>query len=147
MYDLLNFFLLQAFAMLLVTIILPGLKLEGVFGLFLMVGSLAVLNASLWDSALFHALPKNFTVHSATLILINGALFWVLVKLLPGISIKGVLPAIFAPLLYTSLTILIQTWFADVDVIALLRQALEGLSGLKETFLGTPRKGDEVGYF
>jgi len=136
MYEILNFFLLQSLALLAVCIILPGLKLDGILGIFLLVVSIGILNSSLWDSALFHALPESFSIHSATLVLINGALFWVLVKILPGIRIEGLLTALIAPLLYTALSIFIQVSFADVDVIGVLLSAFDGLSGVRDQLLG-----------
>ena len=136
MYEILNFFLLQSLALLAVCIILPGLKIDGILGIFLLVIALAVLNASIWDSALFHALPKSFSLHSATLVLINGALFWLLVKILPGIRIEGAFSALVAPLFYSALSIIIQTWLEGVDVIGVLLSGLDGLSGLRDQLLG-----------
>ena len=57
------------------------------------------------------------TQDGLTLLGANGLLFWVLVKLLPGIEVDGILPAIAAPVVYTLLSVLISTHASDVDVI------------------------------
>ena len=70
--------------------------------------------------------------------LINGVLFWVLVKVLPGIEIQGILPAVLAPVTYTVLTVLIQTYGSHINVIDSVKSLASSLSGVKEQMLEEP---------
>ena len=124
--------------MIAVTVLIPGLKLNGIFGAFGMVMALALLNSTLWDSGLFHAMPEVQSLHGLVLMLINGVLFWVLVKVLPGIEIKGILPAVLAPVTYTVLTVLIQTYGSHINVIDSVKSLASSLSGVKEQMLEEP---------
>ncbi len=133
MNELINFFLLQTVAMIVVTLLIPGLKLNGLLGAFWMVAALALLNSTLWDSGLFHALPDVKSLHGLVLMLANGVLFWILVKILPGIQIKGVLPALLAPVTNTILTVLIQTYGSHIDVISTVKSFAQQVSGVRDT--------------
>jgi len=115
--ELANFFVLQVVAMFVITLLIPRLKITSIFGAVSIVGALAVVNSTLWDSSLFHAIPDFTSSKSLALIGVNGALFFILVKLLPGIEMKGILAAFLAPVAYTFATILIQTYATSFDVI------------------------------
>jgi len=111
----LSYWVLQAAAMLLTVFLIPKLRVTSIFGALFMVIGIALVNAFYWDAALFFAVPDSMTIKTLLLFLSNGIIFWVLVKLLPGIESDGLLPALFAPLLFTFCSFLIRTYAGDVD--------------------------------
>ncbi len=106
--EFLSYWGLQSFSMLATAALLPKLRITNPLGAILMVAALGAVNATIWDGALFFNIPNTFTHHTITLLLSNGVLFWVLVKLLPGIEMDGVLTAVVAPLVFTVLSLLIH---------------------------------------
>ena len=116
MRELANFFVLQVVAMFVITLLIPRLKITSLFGAIGIVGALAVVNSTLWDSSLFHAIPDFSNSKSLALIGVNGVVFFILVKVLPGIEMKGILAAFLAPIAYTFATILIQSYAPTFDV-------------------------------
>ena len=102
-------------AMFLTVLIVPGLKISNFTGAFLAVLGIAFVNSMLWDAALFFFLPKYLSLNSLLLLLTNGAIFWLVVKLAPGIDIKGIAPAIFAPIVFTVCNFFTRKYAADVD--------------------------------
>jgi len=111
----LDFWILQSAAMLLTVLIVPKLRLTGLSGVILMIAALALVNNVLWDPSLFSALPDTLSSRTVLLLFTNGVIFFVLVKLLPGIEIDGLLPAIAAPIVFTLSSVLIRTYGTDVD--------------------------------
>ena len=95
-------------AMMLTAFVLPGLKVSGPVGAFLAVAGLALVNTHIWSAALFFAVPDSLTAHTATLIVANGLIFWILVKLLPGIEVTGIISAFLAPILFTIFSIFLN---------------------------------------
>jgi uncharacterized membrane protein YvlD (DUF360 family) len=114
---LINTWALQTVAMALTALALPKLRITGILGAFGTVAALALVNTTIWDAGLFASLPGSFSVQALQLLGANGLLFWILVKLLPGIEVDGILPALAAPVVYTVLSVLISTYASDVDVI------------------------------
>ena len=110
-----NHIILQSIAMGLTVFLIPNLRVSSIFGPVLMVLSLAVLNATVWDFALFLSIPSTLTNQAGLLVLTNGALFWVLVKILPGIEVSGVLPALIAPLVFSVISVLIYQYGREID--------------------------------
>ena len=111
----LDFWILQSAAMLLTVLIVPKLRLTGISGVIFMIAAIALVNNVLWDPSLFSALPDSLTSRTALLLFTNGVIFFVLVKLLPGIEIDGLLPAIAAPIVFTLSSVAIRTYGSDVD--------------------------------
>ena len=126
---------LQAIAMAITAMIIPRLEITSLFGALSTVLALALVNATLWDAALFFSVPNSLTSHAFILFLANGVLFWVLVKLLPGIEVEGVLPAILAPIVFTALSLIISKLCQGVDLFALLKLAFHYIQDLKQFFL------------
>lgn len=124
--------------MLLTALLIPGLRITGVSGAFGIVAALAFVNASVWDAALFFQLPNHLSSHALLLLLANGVLFWLLVKLLPGIEIEGILAAIISPLVFTVLSMLITYYGRDIDWMAVFSQVRELIEGARDYFLSTP---------
>lgn len=122
MENLLTQLLFQSIAMALTVGILPNLMISSIFGPVLMVAAITAVNHYFWDSALFYSLPTDFSTRTMTLLFINGALFWILVKVLPGIEMIGFLPAIAGPLVFTAVNIAIQEYGRDIDWSQLMRE-------------------------
>jgi len=130
--------------MIAVTFLIPGIKLNGILGAFWMVMALALLNSTLWDSGLFHSLPDVRSVQGLVLVGVNGALFWFLVKILPGIEMKGLLPAFLAPITYTVLTVLIQTYGSHINVIETVKTVGKQVTEIKNQLLDDSATSEQV---
>ena len=111
----LNYWALQTAAMLLTVILVPKLRLTGIKGAVLTVFAISVVNSFLWDAALFFAVPDSLTLHAVLLFLTNGIIFWVLVKLLPGIEVDGVLPALVAPVVFTGCSFVVSNYAGEIN--------------------------------
>jgi putative membrane protein len=101
---------LQTIAMLITAFLIPGLRITGIFGALFIVIALAFVNSSLWDAALFFQIPNHLTTQALLLFIANGFIFWLLAKLLPGIEIDGLLPALAAPIIFTLCSIAIDRY-------------------------------------
>lgn len=123
--------LFQSVAMALTALFLPRLRITSIFGPILAVLALATINTWFWDSQLFGEIPNAPTVRTGLLLLVNGLIFWVLVKALPGIEVDGFLPALAAPLVFTLTTILITPYLAEVDWAQLFEQLMQAGQELK----------------
>ncbi|MBX7143127.1 MAG: phage holin family protein [Oligoflexia bacterium] len=110
-----NYWILQTLAMMITAFLLPGLQVSGPIGALLTVVAMAFVNTKIWDAALFFAIPNHVSVQAVTLIIANGIIFWVLVKILPGIEVQGVLPALIAPVVFSICNILINQYGKDID--------------------------------
>ena len=129
-----NYWFLQTLAMMFTAFLLPGLKITGPLGALTTVVALAFVNANLWDAALFFHVPASFTMQAALLFITNGVIFWVLIKLLPGISVNGLLPAFVAPIVFTVCSVLIASYFKHVDWPAVIDAIIGVLEQLKSYF-------------
>lgn len=112
-------------------LLIPGLRLKGPIPAFLTVVAIALINSQLWDAALFFKIPDNFTAQAGTLLLANGVLFWVVVKLLPGIEISGILPALAAPVVFTVLSLAVAKYRGEIDWPALYEKAKKQVALVK----------------
>ena len=114
-FQTLNYWILQTIAMGLTIFLIPKLRVSSIFGPVFAVVGLALVNAVIWDAALFFSIPDHFSSQVALLLLTNGIIFWVLVKLLPGIEVQGFLPALVAPLVFTVCSVLVSQYGKDID--------------------------------
>lgn len=137
-----NYWVLQTLAMLLTGLLIPGLKVSGPLGAFAAVLGLAFVNATLWDAALFFSIPESFTTQALLLFLCNGALFWIFIKLMPGIEVEGVLPALAAPVVFTFCSLMISQYGNLIDWGAILDVVVELISSIKEYFYESGVVGD-----
>lgn len=119
---LINYWGLQTVAMMVTAIVIPRLRITSLFGALGIVLALGLVNATVWDTALFFSVPSSFSQQALTLLASNGLLFWVLVKVLPGIEIEGFAPALVAPVVFTALSLAISTYGRDLDLMDLGRQ-------------------------
>lgn len=129
---LINYWGLQTVAMMLTALVIPRMRITSIFGALGIVLALGLVNATVWDTALFFSVPSSFSRQALTLLAANGALFWVLVKVLPGIEIEGFAPAFVAPVVFTALSLAISTYGRDVDLIELGRRGAEMLGVVRD---------------
>ncbi len=111
----LGYWLVQTLAMMLTCLLIPKLKVSSPFWAFVAVVALALVNAHFWDAALFFHIPEAVSTQALILLLANGTLFWVLVKILPGIEVEGIVPAMVAPLVFTVTTLVVAEVAQEVD--------------------------------
>ena len=116
----------------LTALLIPRLRITSIFGAILMVVGLALVNAHLWDAALFLSVPDTLTVHALTLFVVNGLIFWILVKLLPGIEVSGFLPALVAPALFSIISILLTTYGPEIDFLGIGKKGLSKIEAATE---------------
>jgi uncharacterized membrane protein YvlD (DUF360 family) len=111
----LTYWVTQTLAMALTVLLLPNLRVTSIFGPILAVVSLSFINTTLWSSDLFLQIPGSVSTQTITLFAINGAIFWAIVKLLPGIESKGIFPVLAAPIVFTVCAMIIPQISARVD--------------------------------
>jgi putative membrane protein len=126
-----NYWIVQTAAMMLTALLIPNLRITSIFGALLVVFALGLVNATVWDAALFFQVPQAVTTQALVLLLANGAIFWVLVKILPGIEVDGVLPALVAPIVFTLISLLVSRHGRDIDWVGLLDRAIAALESAR----------------
>jgi len=136
--------LLNTIAMMLTALVIPRLRITSIFGALGIVIALAIVNATVWNAAMFETIPHAVTVQTLVLVLSNGAIFWVLVKVLPGIEVEGILPAIVAPIVFTLMSMLVWKFGAHLDVVASAQQAAETVRELRDWISGSGAAGPAV---
>lgn len=97
-----------------------------------MVIALAFVNAHVWDAALFFRIPDSINAQALTLLISNGVVFWLLVKVLPGIEVRGFLPALAAPILFTVLSVFIGKYGEEVEWGKLWKSGIEFVESNRE---------------
>ncbi len=127
-----NYWILQTVAMAVTVLLIPKLKVSSIFGPLLCVVALAAINAHVWDAALFFSVPDSFTAHTAVLFLANGLMFWIVVKILPGIEVEGFLAALVAPVVFTVCSIAIDAYGSKIDLKALGQSTLNVVREVKQ---------------
>lgn len=132
----LNFILLQSLAITILAMLMPKLKITSIAGPILTVIVLSYINDTFWDEKLFFSVPDAPELKALYLILVNALIFYVLVKILPGIEISGIVPALVAPLYLVCSTYIIKTYFHNFDIAKLMVYLLNILTYLKTYFLG-----------
>jgi uncharacterized membrane protein YvlD (DUF360 family) len=137
----LSYWLLQTFAMLVTALLIPKLRVDGPIPAFLTVLALAFVNAHIWDTALFFKVPDTLSSKALTLLLTNGAIFWIIVKVLPGIECEGILPALIAPIVFTFTSFIISEYGSTIDWSAVGKEALRLMLELKSYFEGASERG------
>ena len=131
------FWLFQTIAMMVTGWIVPGLKIVNPLGAILMVVALAFVNAHIWDAALFFEIPDSLTARTLAVLLANGIVFWVLVKLLPWIEIRGCLAPIVAPVIFTVLSLAIGYYGEHTDWAKTCDSTLQYIHGVKQQLIAS----------
>jgi len=133
-----SYWALQTVAMMVTALLIPKLKVDGPLPAFLTVLALGFINAHVWGAALFFSIPDTLSSKALTLLITNGAIFWIVVKILPGIECEGILPALVAPLVFSLTSLAISEYGSTVDWPALGKTALELILSLKSYFDPAP---------
>ena len=110
-----GYWMVQTVAMLLTCFLIPRLRVGSPFSALLVVVAIGFVNAHFWDNALFSHVPAELTTQTVLLFFANGIMFWVLVKLLPGIEVDGFLPALVAPVVFTIASLVVSELAERVD--------------------------------
>lgn len=139
----LNYWVLQSLAMGLTVFFIPKLRVTSIFGPIFAVVGLALVNTFVWDTALFFSIPDALTYKVALLFITNGFIFWLLIKLLPGIEVEGFLPALIAPVVFTFCSVLISAYGKDIDWEKVYKQSLLKVQEVKR-YLDETMKEEEV---
>jgi uncharacterized membrane protein YvlD (DUF360 family) len=127
-----RYWVLQTVAMMLTALVIPRLRITSIIGAIGIVGTLALVNTTLWSAALFFSIPASPSVEALVLVLTNGAIFWGLCKLLPGIEVQGVLPAIAAPVVFTLASMLVARYADHIDLEAIGRAVADSIQRLRQ---------------
>lgn len=127
-----TYWVLQTIAMLFTAFVLPGLRITNLFGAFIIVLLIGLVNSTVWDAALFYQMPDSFTIHSLVLLLSNALMFWLLVKIVPGIEIKGMMIALVAPLVFTLFSLLIHVNFKDARLGVIVTDGIQSLADFRD---------------
>jgi len=133
----LSYWFLQSLAMALTALLIPGLRVTSVFGALATVVALALVTATVWDAALFFSVPHAVSTQMVVLLVSNGVIFWVLVKLLPGIEVDGILPALAAPVVFTLVSLLVSNYGREIDWGQLLSWLSDRVRSLRDHLLET----------
>lgn len=131
-----SFWIIQTVAMMLTVFFIPKLKVEGPIPAFLTVLALSFINSHVWDAALFFKVPDTLSSQAALLILTNGLIFWLVVKILPGIETQGILPALVAPIVFSVTSVLVRDLDRSIDWSKVLSQTMVIVQQIKSYFTG-----------
>ena len=127
----LSYWGMQSVAMLITALLIPRFKVSNPLSALMMVAALAFVNAHVWDSALFFKVPDSFSSQTVVLVVSNAVLFWVLVKLLPGVEIKGIIAPLLAPLAFTVISVIVDMYDDKIDWKMVFKETMEFISFVK----------------
>lgn len=128
----LDIWVIQTLAMILTAILMPKFTVSGPISALIAVITLSVVNTHLWDAALFFSVPNSVTLHAATLVIANGIIFWVLVKILPGIDTQGLFTPILAPIVFTVISVFLHQMSPKIPWEQILSTAKTIITDTKE---------------
>ena len=114
---------LQTIALLITALLIPRFTIAGPVSALKFVVSLSLINTTLWNTNLFSTIPNSLTAHSVTVVLANAVLFWVLAKLVHGVNIEGIMPAIVGPIVFTIISACTYSYGKDVDWMSVFHHA------------------------
>jgi putative membrane protein len=116
--------------------LIPRLYVTSITGVFALAVALAIVNATIWDPKLFAYIPTEFSNRALILVLVNGLLFWILAKLLPGIKTEGFVPSLLAPIVLTIITGLVHQYGRDHDPVQVSAKAVKVVADEIKTLRG-----------
>ncbi len=112
MLQLLLVWLINALALIIITYLIPSIRISG-FGTAMIVAVvLGLLNASLRWVLILLTLPVNILTLGLFTLVINALMFWLCASLLKGFDVSGFWPAFFGSLLYS-----IVSWLLSVVIL------------------------------
>lgn len=130
----LSIWLIQLIAMGVTSALLPSMRITEMKGAFLTLIGLAFVNTYLWDTALFFKIPDTLSLQVFALLICNGLIFWLLIKILPGIEISGFVSAILAALLFTVISVGLDLSTKYVDWWVFFKQVVEAIWSIRDSF-------------
>ncbi len=130
----LSYWAMQTVAMAITCALIPKLRITSILGALGTVLALAFINATVWNTALFFQVPNTFTTQAGLLFLANGMIFWILVKVLPGIEVKGFFPALIAPVVFTVCSIIIDAYDEQIPWKKLYEMSIIGIKAGRDFF-------------
>ena len=84
--------------------------------------------------------PDSLTHHALVVFGANGILFWLVVKILPGIEVSGVIPALVAPIVFSLVSMFLATYAKDIDWEELGRLSIEQVHEFRDSLLTKQRE-------
>lgn len=130
----LTHWVLQTIAMIITALLIPKLTITSPLGALLTVITLAFINSKVWDAALFFQIPNTLSSQAILLFLTNGIIFWLIIKLLPGIEVEGILPALAAPVVFTLCSMGLEVVGPMIDWSEVYDTIVQILGSLREHF-------------
>lgn len=109
MLSMLTRWILLALSLLLVSTLTPGMEISGFFSALLAVVVIALVNIFIKPLVLFLTLPINIITFGLFTFIINAFLFGIAALLAPGFSLGGFFPALLGSVLYTLLSLIVNT--------------------------------------
>jgi putative membrane protein len=140
----LSYWVIQTIAMAVTALLIPNLRITSIFGPILAVAALSAINFSVWSSDLFSALPNTLSTQALTLFTVNGAIFWIVVKIIPGIESKGFLPVLLAPIVFTTCSVFLPQVITQVNWQAVRTEA-QKVVGETKRFVSSEATDSERG--
>jgi putative membrane protein len=108
--------ILNAVALWLVTLIVPGVRVADYLTAFVAAIVLGLVNAVLKPILVVLTLPITVITLGLFLLVINGLLFWAVGSFLPGFTVAGFWWGVLGALVYSLLTWLFSLLLGDVKV-------------------------------
>lgn len=139
----LNLFVIQTLALLITAFLMPRFQVKGPLSAAIAVLVISIVNSTVWDSGLFFTLPDSATTQAAMLIVVNGVLFWLLAKTLPGIEMQGFLPALFAPIVFTIVSGVVYQYGKDVDWLQMGKEGIAAIQDIRDNVKEGTQHGTE----
>ena len=136
----LSLVLLQTLAMVITALLLPGLKVTSILGPVLAVLAIAGVNVNFWSASLFFQVPLELSGNSLILLAVNGAIFWVIIKFVPGIEISGILAPLLAPIIFTLSAMVIQIYQPNLENFS--KQMIERMLQFRDEMLQQQNDSD-----
>ena len=129
-----NYWALQTLAMMLTALLIPRLTISGPLGALGTVVALGFINSKIWDTQLFSYIPNTFSSQALALFVVNGIIFWILVKVLPGIEVSGFIPAFVAPIVFTVCSMFINQYAQHIDWIEAAKSGMNFTTNIRDQF-------------
>lgn len=133
--QMIQYWFLQTVAMLLTALLIPRFRIHGPLAALFLVVVLTVVNSTVWDIALFLKIPDAVSTHALTIVIANGVIFWILVKLLPGIEVNGILPALAAPIVFSIVSIFTYRYGREIDWMKVFDQVVQAVSQIRDILM------------
>lgn len=136
-----DFIILQSLAITLTAILLPRLKIKSFSAPVMTAVALSWINDIYWDSGLFYSVPTSLSTDTLTLLVMNGLIFWIIIKLIPGIEIRGILTPIYSAVIFTCCSMLAHKYGSDINWTEVIQNIFSLLDEVKMRLLDSKDVG------